>query len=371
MRVLHFYKTSLPETMGGVEQVIHHLAKETQKFGIQSDVLTLTKNKSCTIRYANYRVFQVRRDFEIASTGFSWQVLFKFKQLLQSYDVIHYHYPWPFMDMVHFLLRIKKPSIVTYHSDIVKQQGLLKIYQPLQRWFLNQVNIIVATSPAYFNSSTTLQTYREKVRMVTYGLDPQSLKKPTQKLLEAWTKKIQSPFFLFVGVLRYYKGLKYLIEAAKTTEALIVIAGDGPLLEELQLQVKREQLKNVIFVGAVSDEDKSALLQLCVGFVFPSHIRSEAFGIALLEAAMLGKPMISCEIGTGTSFINQDKVTGFSVSPEDPKALSDAMNKLFQNPDLRQKMGKKAKERYQSIFTADRMVKSYVKLYQSLVKAPL
>jgi rhamnosyl/mannosyltransferase len=81
---------------------------------------------------------------------------------------------------------------------------------------------------------------------------------------------------------------------------------------------------------------------------------------------MVGKPMISCEIGTGTSFINQDTVTGFVVPPEDPKALSGAMNKLLQNSGLRQSMGKKAKARYRLIFTADRMVKSYVKLYRSL-----
>jgi len=366
MRILHFYKTSFPETMGGVEQVIHHLAENSPRFGIRSDVLSLTKNKSREKRYANYKVFQMHKDFEIASTGFSWQAIFKLKKILQSYDVIHYHYPWPFMDIVHFLLCIKTPSIVTYHSDIVKQQGLLKLYKPLQHWFLNRVDKIVPTSVAYVNSSQTLKHYKNKLHVIPLGINAKDFAKPSSKVLWYWKSKFNASFFLFVGVLRYYKGLQYLIEAAKTTKALIVIAGDGPLLKELQFQAKREKLKNVIFLGAVSNEDKSALLQLCVGFVFPSHKRSEAFGIALLEAAMVGKPMISCEIGTGTSFINQDTVTGFVVPPEDPKALSGAMNKLLQNSGLRQSMGKKAKARYRLIFTADRMVKSYVKLYRSL-----
>lgn len=318
------------------------------------------------MRYANYKTFQMHKDFEIASTGFSWQAIFKLKKILKSYDVIHYHYPWPFMDVVHFLLCIKTPSVVTYHSDIVKQQGLLQLYKPLQHWFLKRVNKIVPTSMAYVDSSQTLKRYKNKLHVIPLGINAEGFVKPSSENLRRWKLKLNTSFFLFVGVLRYYKGLQYLIEAAKTAKALIVIAGDGPLLQELKLQVEREQVKNVIFVGAISDEDKSALLQLCTGFVFPSHKRSEAFGIALLEAAMVGKPLISCEIGTGTSFINQDKVTGFVVPPEDPIALSDAMNKLLQNPSLRDTMGKEAKARYRSIFTVDRMVKSYVKLYKSI-----
>jgi rhamnosyl/mannosyltransferase len=354
--------------MGGVEQVIHHLAHGSMRLNVVSDVLSLTRGPSSNIAYKNYHVFQMHQDLEVASTGFSWQAIFKLKKLLQSYDVIHYHYPWPFMDILHYLLRIKTPSIVTYHSDIVKQQGLLKLYQPLQAWFLKRINVIVATSPQYLKSSKTLQLYRDKVVMVTYGLDLKVLQNSSKTHLNRWSKKLTSPFFLFVGVLRYYKGLQYLIEAAKDTKATIVIAGEGPMGPQLKSEVKRMQLRNVIFLGAVSDEDKAALLKLSLGFIFPSHKRSEAFGIALLEAAMVGKPMISCEIKTGTSYINQNGKTGLVVAPENPKALSDSMNKLLNNPKTCQTMGKNAKQRCQSLFTVDLMVRRYVKLYRSLVR---
>jgi rhamnosyl/mannosyltransferase len=353
--------------MGGVEQVIHHLAVGSKRYDIKSDVLSLTKGESLDLNYKGYKVFQVHQDFEVASTGFSWRAILKLKKLLKSYDVIHYHYPWPFMDMVHFLLRIKTPSVLTYHSDIVKQQGLLKFYQPLQKWFLSRLSRIVATSDAYVDSSDTLKTYKNKLTVIPLGISAEDFRKPQDHIISYWRAKFNKPFFLFVGVLRYYKGLQYLIEAAKKTKVLIVIAGNGPMLKELQSQAEYEDIKNVFFTGAISDQDKSALLKLCLGFVFPSHKRSEAFGIGLLEAAMMGKPMISCEIGTGTSFINQDKVTGFIVPPENPVALSDAMNKLYSQSGLRKKMGMKAKERYQSIFTADKMVKSYVNLYKSLL----
>ncbi|WP_225246636.1 MULTISPECIES: glycosyltransferase [Rhizobium/Agrobacterium group] len=56
--------------------------------------------------------------------------------------------------------------------------------------------------------------------------------------------------------------------------------------------------------------------------------RSEAFGLALVEAARAGKPMISCEIGTGTSFVNKHGETAYTIPPNDVASLSDAMLSL-------------------------------------------
>jgi len=101
-------------------------------------------------------------------------------------------------------------------------------------------------------------------------------------------------------------------------------------------------LSNIHFLGFLPDEDKVALLTLCYAVLFPSHLRSEAFGISLLEGAMYGKPLISSEIGTGTSFINIANETGFVVPPSDPLALRQAMQTLWQNPEMASEMGRKA-----------------------------
>ena len=111
-----------------------------------------------------------------------------------------------------------------------------------------------------------------------------------------------------------------------------------------------------------------ALLDLSYGFVFPSHLRSEAFGISLLEAAMHAKPLISTEIGTGTSYININNETGFTVPPENPEALQNAMQFLWDNPEKAAEMGKSARNRYKQVFTADKMAEEYAKLYKSLCK---
>ena len=112
---------------------------------------------------------------------------------------------------------------------------------------------------------------------------------------------------------------------------------------DLKQQALRLGVKKVYFLGAVSDEDKIALVKLCRGVVFPSHLRSEAFGVTLLEGAMFGKPLISSEIGTGSSYVNIDGVTGIVVPPNDPVALRDAMRRLGQDEALATKMGRCAR----------------------------
>ena len=165
--------------------------------------------------------------------------------------------------------------------------------------------------------------------------------------------------------MRYYKGLEYLIDAAKKTKFPVVIAGDGPLMQSLKH--KAQGYDNIKFLGFVTSEDKMALIELCRALVFPSHLRSEAFGISLLEASMLGKPMICAEIGTGTSFININEKTGLVVPPADSDAIASAMQKLWVEDSLVEAYGKNAKSRYEDNFTSKLMAKIYVELYESLI----
>jgi glycosyltransferase involved in cell wall biosynthesis len=110
----------------------------------------------------------------------------------------------------------------------------------------------------------------------------------------------------------------------------------------------------------------SSALELFYAVVFPSHLRSEAFGISLLEGDMYGKLLISSEIGTGTTYINIDKETGIVVPPSEPAALRQAMDYLWNNPEKAQTFGKRAEERYWKLFTAKQMANSYLTLYKEL-----
>ena len=370
MKILHFYRTYYPDSFGGVEQVIRQMVIGTSRLGVNAQVLTLTRDtRTLEIDVEGHKVHRVPLNFEIASTGFSWAAFSKFKALAAEADLIHYHFPWPFMDLVDYLCSSKKPSVVTYHSDIVRQKYLLKIYQPLKNHFLNKVDRIVATSPNYRSTSPILERYKDKTEIITYGLDRSIYPELDNVTKQKWQAQLPEKFFLFVGMLRYYKGLHILLDALANTTIPVVIVGDGPNEVQLKQQAKALNLTNVYFVGAVPETDKVALLSLCFGFVFPSHLRSEAFGISLLEAAMFGKPMISCEIGTGTSYVNQHKETGIVVPPNDAIAFRRAMEYLLENPQEATRMGEQAQKRYQDIFTAEKMAKAYHRLYQQVLAA--
>ncbi len=368
MKVLHFYKTYFPSSAGGVEQVISQIALSSASLGVNTEVLALSPTMvERTIKIDNHYVHRCRSDFEIASTPFSVSAFLRFRQLAKEADIIHYHFPYPFADLLHFITRVNKPTVLTYHSDIVKQKHLLKLYQPLMNKFLGSVDRIVATSPNYLKSSKVLARFQNKVSVIPIGLDKSTYPAPDNDRLEYWQKKFGDKFFLFVGVMRYYKGLHILIEAAHNSDYPIVIVGAGPIEKELKDQIKNLDINNIYFIGFVSDEDKVALFTLSYAILFPSHLRSEAFGISLLEGAMYGKPLISSEIGTGTTYINIDGETGMVVPPSDPGALREAMDYLWNNPVVAKKMGERAEERYWDLFTADKMAKSYVDLYQSLL----
>ncbi|MEX3931231.1 glycosyltransferase [Paraburkholderia phymatum] len=352
--------------MGGIEELISQICSGAAKRGVSSDVLTVS-NDTSTVDFGDHKHYRAKLDVEIASSAFSMEAFRRFSSLARHADLIHYHFPWPFADVVHFATRVRKPSIVTYHSDIVRQKLLLQVYRPLRDRFLSSVDRIVATSPNYLATSDVLQRYRDKVEVVPIGLDPTSYPAPSPEKLKAWRDRIGPKFFLFVGNLRYYKGLHILLDALQGTAFKTVIVGAGPMEAELREQAARLKLSHVEFVGPVGDEDKFALLTLCHALTFPSHLRSEAFGISLLEGAMFGKPLITAEIGTGTSYINVDGETGFIVPPNDVPALREAMRTVWADDKLSERLGYAGRQRFERLFTADHMVESYVSLYRSLV----
>ena len=361
MRVLHVFKTYLPDSFTGVERVIWEIAEGAAGFGIRSHVFYLSEKSSASpIRIGGHWAHTAKRNFEIASTPFSLGGLARFKALAGRADIIHYHFPWPQMDVFHLLSNMKTLSVVTYHSDVVRQKKLFHFYRPIMHRFLNSVDRIVATSPNYVASSEILQKYSNKINIIPIGLDPSKLPGATPERMAFWKEKLPPRFFLFLGAPRYYKGLPFLMDAAKRSGLPVVFAGAGVF--------DTTRCETLTFLGKVSDEDKAALLELCEAFVFPSHLRSESFGVALLEAAFAGKAMISCEIGTGTSYVNAHGVTGLVVPPADSAGLAEAMTALWANPQQTRAYGEAARERAHQLFSARHMVESYRDVYRDLVR---
>jgi glycosyltransferase involved in cell wall biosynthesis len=368
--VLHVYKTSLPYTHGGIEEVILQLCRATTKLGVNNKVVCISKKckKKEIISTPHAMIYCYPMSFEIASCSFSWSLWFDFKKLSTWADVIHYQFPWPFADLLALTRQSSsKPYIVSYQSDIIRQNVLNKLYQPLMNKFLDKAASVVATSQNYISSSTVLRTLEQAPVFIPNGIDKELDPASYQEEKEEYEKTYGQNFFLFLGVFRYYKGLNYLLKAAQKTGLEVVIGGDGAEAEKLYQYVQEHDLTNVHFLGYVTEQQKHALIDLSSALILPSSERSEAYGMVLLEAARQGTPMISTELDSGTSYINAHNETGLVISAKSSVQLAAAMQEMTGNEDMVKLMSISAKKRFENHFTGEIMGKRYAELYHSIL----
>ena len=175
---------------------------------------------------------------------------------------------------------------------------------------------------------------------------------------------------LFVGRLRYYKGLHILLDAMPGVRGQLLIGGGGPERERLERQAAQLGIaERVHFLGDIPDDDLPALFQSADVFVMPAHLRAEALGLAQIEALASGLPCVSTELGTGTSYANRHGETGLVVPPGDAPALATALNTLLADPELRHHYGAAGRRRVADLFTRPHMVDSIEAIYRDVLAA--
>lgn len=368
VRVLHVYKSWSADAYGGIEGFLSTLGSTSRRFGIDTRIMYLAPGRKVRrVRRDGITAYRFPQDGQVASMGLSWSLLWAYRRLTAWADVLHFHFPWPYGDLVHLVTGVRKPFVVTYHSDVVRQRSLNCLYAPLRHWFLGRAARVIATSDNYLRTSRVLRQLGQRARVIPLGMEDAG-RGPGVPLRSAyWRHRLGDDFVLFIGVLRYYKGLHLLLQAAEDIRARIVIAGSGPCEQALRAQAKIMGVTNVTFVGEVDPLDKDALFRLSALFVFPSHLRSEAFGLSLVEAAMYGKPQVSCDLGTGTTYINRHEETGLVVEPGNPRALSAAVNRLLADRREREVFGRNGRKRYLELFTAEGMAEAYATEYRNVV----
>lgn len=371
LRVLHVYRTYFPDPPGGLQEAVRQICLSMQPFDVENTIFTLSPTpEPVVVQRPEGRVVRCRAWAAPASCDLGGPTAFsRFRRLAREADVVHYFFPWPFADVLHQCVGPQTPAVLTYISDIVRQKWLGTVYAPLMRRTLSSVRAVIANAPAYARTSPVLSQLglSAKVQVIPLGIDEQSHpQNRDDTILSRLGLHADEPYFLFIGVLRYYKGLQYLVQAARMIGAPVVIAGSGPESEALRQMTADLQVTNVVFAGQVSDQEKLSLIQHCRALVLPSHLRSEAFGMVLVEAAMYARPMVSCEIGTGTSFVNVNEETGLVVEPANPEALAQAMVRLLSDRALSVRMGAAARERYEKMFSGRALGQSYATLFRNV-----
>lgn len=282
-------------------------------------------------------------------------------------DVWHAHFPNPLADMTCLLGQRSKPLVVTYHSDVIRQRGWMGCYAPLLNRYLSRASRVVVASPQLLDSSPWLQPFRDKCRVVPFGLDDRPFleKSPSAEKWHALKREAEGkPVLLNVGRLVPYKGQSQLIEAMRGLDAVLWIAGTGPLAGALRQQdASLANPRQVVFLEDVPEEDLPSLYQACDVFAFPSQTPNEAFGLAQVEAMFCGRPVVGCRLPTGVSYVNRHGETGLLVEPGNTTALHEALRSLVDSPGLREEMGQRAREWALQEFRLEKMFDRYEAIF--------
>ncbi len=173
-----------------------------------------------------------------------------------------------------------------------------------------------------------------------------------------------------IGVLAQFierKGHRYLIEALPSImeqhpEVRVIFFGRGPLQDSLEVLVRDRQLENTIqFAGF--REDIARVLPCLSMLVHP--VTAEGLGVALLQAASCGVPVVASNVG-GVPEIVIDNETGLLVPPENSQALQDAIVSLLEQPKLAKKLGQAARQLVDEEFSIGKMAAGNLKVYREL-----
>jgi rhamnosyl/mannosyltransferase len=369
MHILQLYKDYFP-VLGGIENHVRDLSEALAARGHRVTVLVTSLNRRTTIEQPQpgLTVIKAARSLHLASTPLSLAML-QIARSLRS-DLVHLHFPYPPGDLAAMALPNRPPLVVTYHSDIVRQRVLLQAYRPLLELTLSRAARILPTSPNYLVSSLLLRRHAARCAVVPLGIDSVRFTHVDSRRVAAIRARYDAPLALFVGRLRYYKGLHILLDAMPSVSGELLIGGSGPERERLERQAMQLGIaERVHFLGDIPDDELPALFQAADVFVMPAHLRAEALGLAQIEALASGLPCVSTELGTGTSFANRHGETGLVVPPDDAPALAVALNTLLADADLRQRFGVAGQRRVAALFTRAHMVDSVEAIYRDVLTA--
>lgn len=376
MKILQLGKFYPPD-MGGIESAIYEITEELNKRGIKCDVLCSNSKKEykeevITRETYQYKVIRTKTYGILLSTSITPQMIFKLREIINQYDVIHIHHPDPMANLALFLANPQKQKIVVHwHNDIVHQKFTLKLYKPLLHWMLKRADVIIGTSPKYIEESEQLKPFKEKCIAIPLGIRRDNLKSYPIKVNEIKSKYNNKRIILSLGRFVYYKGFEYLIKSALylPEEYVILIGGDGPLRERYEKIIKNCNLSSKVkLIGKIPREELGSYYQACEVLCLASINKAESFGLVIIEAMSFGKPVIATKIkGSGVGWVNQDGITGLNVEPANPKAIADAVRFICENPEVYRKMSQNALIRFEEEFTVEKEISRILEIYRTIL----
>lgn len=379
LRVLHLGKF---DTVGGIERHVRSLLRGLAATGEVEPINLVSNDSPRTDRHRDHGYLTVRAGCwgSLSSLAISPTLPGLALRLHREhrFDIVHLHFPDPLGHFVASLLPADVRRVISWHSEIVRQRWALRLYRPWLQSFVRRADAIVGATPLHFSGSTQLPEQEGgPLRVVIpFGFeapifDPSAASRVRLEALLAEKRAAGGHALFALGRHVYYKGFDVLLRAMARIDALLWLGGSGPLTDELKAVAGREGVASKVrFVGRIPDAELMAYYEASDMFVLSSVEKAEAFGLVQLEAMHCGRPVVSCRLGTGVEWVNQDGVTGLVVPPRDADALAAAVNRLLADPALRTRFGEAGRRRVERDFSTQQMVDSTLSLYRELCREP-
>ena len=375
LKVLHLGKF---DDVGGIERHVRSLLRGLAATGEVEPVNLVSNDAPRTDRHSDHGYLTVRAACwgAVSSLALSPSLPLLALRLHREhrFDLVHLHFPDPLGQFVASLLPGTVRRVISWHSDIVRQQWAMALYQPLLSSFVRRADAVVGATPLHFSGSTQLPEGSGGPQRVVipYGFEAAEFQDTaaSRARLAALTAEKQAAggrALFALGRHVYYKGFDVLLKAMPSIDAVLWLGGTGPLTDDLKAMARREGVQDrVRFVGRIPDRELVAYYEAADVFVLPSVEKAEAFGLVQLEAMYCRRPVVSCRLGTGVEWVNQDGVTGLVVAPRDVPALAGAVNRLLADAALRATMGEAGRRRVERDFSTESMVRQMLALYRDV-----
>lgn len=342
-RVVHVAKF-YPPAPGGMERVVETLCRASAGL-VESRVIALNTSSATVEEMVDgIAVTRVGVAGRAGSVPIAPSLVAHLRRASADLMILHEPHPWALLS--HAIARPAARLAIWYHSDVVRhalQYALF--YAPLARAVYGRAERFIVSSPPLGERAAALKPYASRVRVIPFGIDP-----------DAWTPGTEAAeaFVLFAGRHVPYKGVDVLLRALQGTGIRAVIAGDGPQRGAWEALASTLGV-DARFTGDVPDGELRRLFRECAAFVLPSITRAEAFGYVQLEAMASGTPVISTDVPSGVSWVNQHERTGIVVPAGDADALRRALLRLMADAPLRRRFGANGRARVEREFTMARL----------------
>jgi len=370
LQISKFY----PPVMGGIESVAWELTEGLNRAGVRADVLCSNQMRHTTQEYtaSGYTVVRAASMGLMLSTSMAPAMVRVLQRISAGYNLMHVHMPDPMAAFAIWASRPRAKLVVHWHSDVIRQRKALKLYEPLQRWLLARADAIVATSQPYADASAVLRAWRGKIEVIPIGISDNHTLACSIKAAAVRQRFRGRRIVFALGRMTYYKGFDVLIEAAAALpdDCAVLIGGEGEMLDHYRSMVAQRGLAGKVhLLGHINDEDLPSHFEACDVFCMPSTLRAEAYGVAMVEAMVMGKPIVATDIaGSGVPWVNVDGRTGFNVPVGQAKPLADALLGILTDADLRQRLGSASRQRYLDDFHVTAMTERTLNLYRRLAR---